>query len=402
MQCNPPTSSSNNDASCSPPRESRGVHHAYLHSVRRSLKVLLNPPGQVICTLDLLRTMAIFLVLLGHVNSEYLRHCEGDWFNRSPVFTYGWTGVDLFFVLSGFLIGKQLWQELTQTGTIRFRAFVLRRGLRIWPLYYFFLLSLIFVFRPEKAPQYKLWPDFLFFTNYEAPMVSGGWSLSTEEQFYILVPGLFILVLRRLDLARHGWVMMGLLSALPLIRWVTLWQQGSFTEIMYTSIHCHCDGLVAGLTLAWAAIAKPAWLQKSTPALNLAMLASAVVIGLGLRRLNEDLFSFLALGIIYGACVLCSLKDDSFYSRIIARWRVFHVGSRLSFGVYLIHFEVLTPLMRHIFGHMQQGAATFCLAITACTFVSFGLAWIAYTLIEFPFLSLRHHLKLDRPANGRS
>lgn len=393
MQCNPPTTR---------PDEPRGFLHAYSRCLRDSLKALLHPPGQVIGTLDLLRTTAIFLVLLGHVNSEYLRFFDGGWFNHSPVFTYGWTGVDLFFVLSGFLIGKQLWQELVRTGTIRFGAFFLRRGLRIWPLYYVFLLSLILVFRPEKAAQFKLWPDFLFLSNYEAPMVSGGWSLSTEEQFYILVPVFFIVALRRLDLARHGWVMLGLLGMLPLIRWLTLWHQGSFTEIMYTSIHCHCDGLVVGLGLAWAAIAKPAWLQKSPWGLNLAIFASAALIGLGLRRVNEDLFSFLSLGIIYGACVLCSLRDDTFYSRVVARWRIFHLGSRLSLGVYLIHFEVLTPVMKHLQGHVQAGLASFCLAITLSTLFSFGLAWVSYTLVEFPFLALRHHLKLDSPSREAS
>ena len=362
----------------------------YLQAAGRSLNELLHPPKQTIGSLDLLRTMAISLVVCGHVNSEYLRLFSATWFNKIPVFTHGWTGVDLFFVLSGFLIGKQLWKELERTGNIRFLRFFARRGFRIWPLYYCFLLLLLFFLRVEKATNYELWPDFLFLTNYHNGLVSGGWSLSTEEQFYILVPLLFILLLKRIVLRFHGWVILGIFASLPCIRWLVIGNStGNVADLIYAPIHTHCDGLVAGLALAWVAVVKPHWLQKRKAWINLSIFAAALMGGMAIRSINEDVFSFSSLGIIFGACVFCSLTDDSLYSKFVARWRGFHIASRLSFGVYLVHFEVLPHVTGWVSAHSSPGLASFFLMILGCFALSFGAALMGYALIEFPFLALR-------------
>ena len=362
----------------------------YLQAAGRSLSELLHPPRQTIGSLDLLRTIAISLVLCGHVNSDYLRHFSGAWFNKIPVFTYGWTGVDLFFVLSGFLIGKQLWKELASTGNVRFLRFFARRGFRIWPLYYCFLLLLIFFLRPDKAMNYELWRDFLFLTNYKIGLVSGGWSLSTEEQFYIVVPVLFILLLKRVDFRFHGLLILAIFTALPAVRWVVIENStGNVSDLIYTPIHTHCDGLVIGLALAWAAVVKPQWYQKRRVWVNLTILFFGSVAAMAIRTVNEDVFSFSSLGIIFGACVFCSLTDNSLYSHVVARWKVFHVASRLSFGVYLVHFEILPHVTEWVSALGSSGVASFFLMMLGCFVLSFCAALVGYALIEFPFLALR-------------
>lgn len=163
--------------------------------LRASLSDLWNPPRGNVAGLDGARTIAILLVIGNHFAGNWLEAGSPhislvDW----PVFNWGWTGVDLFFVLSGLLIGQQLWREYLSTGTVHVGRFLLKRTLRIWPLYFAVLLALAVLplhFRPT-------WPDFTFLSNYY--FLGGyvrGWSLSTEEQFYLLIPALFLLLGRR-------------------------------------------------------------------------------------------------------------------------------------------------------------------------------------------------------------
>src|SRR6186713_1998961 len=102
-------------------------------------KELVTPPRGTIHGLDVLRSLAVVLVLSGHVAVDYADRHGSFLLEKFPLFTFGWTGVDLFFVLSGYLIGKQLWRELQRSDTLDVPAFLVRRGLRIWPLYFFFV-----------------------------------------------------------------------------------------------------------------------------------------------------------------------------------------------------------------------------------------------------------------------
>ena len=156
------------------------------------------PPGQV-AALDALRATAILMVITGHfavIGGQVFVHRAAVF--RTLPFWFGWTGVDLFFVLSGLLIGRQLWRELGRNGTIDVRVFVLRRGFRIWPLYFTAaLLSPILT-----ATWSYRWGDWVFLSNYVGGRIEGGWSLSTEEHFYIIAPILLLIGGRVCDLAR--------------------------------------------------------------------------------------------------------------------------------------------------------------------------------------------------------
>src|SRR6476660_4237917 len=96
---------------------------------------LRNPPANQNPALDALRTLAILMVIAGHFpevgKAQFPKYAH---LLDSPVFAFGWTGVDLFFVLSGLLIGRQLWKEHQRTGTVNVFRFIARRGFRIWPL----------------------------------------------------------------------------------------------------------------------------------------------------------------------------------------------------------------------------------------------------------------------------
>jgi peptidoglycan/LPS O-acetylase OafA/YrhL len=155
---------------------------------------LIHPPAAQVPALDAARALAVLMVIACHYTEAYLQQGGAEnLFSQFPLVSGGWRGVDLFFVLSGLLIGKQLWRELQKTRTIHFSRFVLRRGFRIWPLYFFFLVLVAFVLGRGSLPFGRWWSDAVFLTNYfrNEGVILGGWSLCTEEQFYILAPRLF-------------------------------------------------------------------------------------------------------------------------------------------------------------------------------------------------------------------
>jgi peptidoglycan/LPS O-acetylase OafA/YrhL len=171
------------------------IRSAFRVFISRPLGELFRPPAGQIAALDFLRTCAVLLVLVFHFsNAAYLPAAGGttNWFSEIFFVRYGRIGVDLFFVLSGYFIGKQLWRELDRRGRIDLGRFVIRRGLRIWPLYY-----AVFAFAVLRgcalAPE-QWWAGLLFLTNYFPTLnvVPGSWTLSIEEQFYVATPLLLV------------------------------------------------------------------------------------------------------------------------------------------------------------------------------------------------------------------
>ncbi|MFT3925217.1 MAG: acyltransferase [Myxococcales bacterium] len=156
--------------------------------------------------LDLLRGVAIVLVLATHSPSE---RGESGWLRPLDAFIhqFGWTGVDLFFVLSGYLIGGLLFSEIRKFGSLDVRRFVLRRMLRIWPAYYLCLAFAFFIFivregfTPSAAWE-QLWPSLLNIQNFFGGGPRGRdqlWSLGVEEHFYLALPLYLGLLARKAD-----------------------------------------------------------------------------------------------------------------------------------------------------------------------------------------------------------
>jgi peptidoglycan/LPS O-acetylase OafA/YrhL len=362
------------------------------------LRDLWTPPASQLPALDALRAAAIVMVIVGHFpdlgKAQFPRYAQ---LFENPVFSFGWTGVDLFFVLSGYLIGRQLWRERQQTGKVNVGRFLLRRGMRIWPLYVFIaLLSPMLVGKWS----YK-WSDWAFLSNYVPGRVDGGWSLSTEEQFYILAP-LAILLCSRFLRLRGWWIaLVASLLAVSCVRWWTahnLLAAGvSVAKIktdMYTPFHLHNEGLTVGLMIALLSVSVPALLNGTSTrrghivaAAGIATLAAVV-----LRAANGIVFPFLALALIYGSAVAVLLSVGT--SRLtILRSRIFYTISRLSYGMYLLHFAVLRSIAPRVAGTLRyiggQNPLTVLLTLLAVIACSAVLAVVTFVLIEQPFLVLR-------------
>lgn len=335
-------------------------------------------PKGTVAGLDALRSLAVLLVIGGHVAGDFVTAAGPTRFSKFPLFYFGWTGVDLFFVLSGFLIGRQLWKELRDTNRIQVGRFLLRRGFRIWPLYFFVVAFYAVVLGRAQLGFAGLGPDLLFVSNYITGQVSGGWSLSTEEQFYLIVPFLILVTNKFVALEKQILLPILLLLLLPLVRAV------SPENMVYTPIHTHCDGLAMGLIFAWASVVRPELLSPKPFASN--SVGPSVAIGLGVvLRVAHKVFAFSSLALIFGGMTWWILRDLSPLRRIYG-WHGFYVISRLSYGMYLNHFLIIPRLMPLI---ARPGAVGMLLAYGGCVLVSILVSVVTFILIESPFLVLR-------------
>ncbi len=350
-------------------------------------------PGSLPC-LDVLRSAAILLVLSLHVGEFFPSRIQ-----NLPFVFFGWSGVDLFFVLSGFLIGGQLWKELFSRGSIDIGRFILRRGFRIWPLYYAFILVVGGFTLAAGKPVSAFVVDIFCVSNYFHHKIAGGWSLSTEEQFYIFVPVLFYLGIRLLPPRKLVTLPILWLLSAPLLRWFTV--RGAapsrILDLTYFPFHTHSDGLAAGLIVAWLVITKPA-LLKSRFVNNALACVAGLAVAICLRSLNQSIFRFSSLAVLYASVMLFFLRARSLPKAM--NWHGFYVLSRLSYGIYLNQFHVIDfiPFLQPWVG---KGPAGFAICWTLSLVGSMAFAYVTFAVIELPFLKMREKwlgkVKRDSP-----
>lgn len=375
--------------------------------VRDSLTDLVTPPVGNVPSLDALRSTAILMVIAYHASSEFTKLSgRGDAFAGLPLVSGGWRGVDLFFVLSGYLIGRQLWRELRTTGTIRLTRFiVLRRGLRIWPLYYFSIALWIIGSRAgrEGFLSFRWWTDLVCLSNYiSGCVVPPSWSLCIEEQFYLLAPLLILLLVRFTGCssppAFRQWLILFVITQ-PLLRGLTLRLEAhrfssshdAFASLLYAPIHLHADGLLVGILLAnFADAGRPVRLRGA-----LWWLAGAVFLAALGRKVSQPIFDFLGSALIFGSLTWLFLSLPQSSPRALGS-RVCFVISRLSFGMYLEHqliMEWMSPaLVSHISSTGMPPAAADASYAVILGLAAAAAATMTYCLIERPFLRLRDHL----------
>lgn len=371
---------------------------------------LLTRPANQLPALDGLRAAAVLFVICDHWVYEWvtIAHHAQPAIARLPMFYWGWTGVDLFFVLSGFLIGKQLWSELYRTGTINVGSFILRRGLRIWPLYYATMIFFV-VIGAERAPS---WPDWFMLSNYVQANYGRSWSLSTEEQFYLVMPTLLLLFHRVVKQRFLPACIAGLLVMVAGLRaWTFATLSGQaldpkqISTMMYTPFHLHAEPLLIGLLVAWIALRRPGWLKPADDgrfaarAVGASMVAAMLAVAL--RMANREVFAYLALGVVYGAGLCIGLADRSFLTAVL-RWKVWYYIARLSFGMYLNHLMLREPTdtILAIVSSVFPGDSTvgFLAGLVLTVLASAATAAVTFLLIEQPGLAWRDQWMARRRA----
>jgi len=350
--------------------------------------------------LDTLRALAIVLVFVYH----YMVFVSGE--NTFGLFSQiGWIGVDLFFALSGYLIGNQIFAALRSGRAFSLKRFYARRLLRTLPNYSV-VLALYFLwpwFRngSELPP---LWKFMTFTQNYAlrpGTAFSHAWSLCIEEQFYMLLPAaaLGIAALRR----SIGWVWTaigaGFIASMCLRGY--LWShlvdgnpQGSlqFMKHIYYSSFCRYDELVAGAALALAKNYHGAAWRRMTSrgnlALALGLALSALTIYLLLadeRGLPMTVFGFPLLACSFALLIVAAVSDNS----LLRSTRVPGAGKLAlwSYASYLTHKQVCI-LANNYLQTIGIGPGSPA-GIAIMTALSVLAGWLLYRVVETPFMALR-------------
>jgi peptidoglycan/LPS O-acetylase OafA/YrhL len=345
--------------------------------------------------LDLLRALAILPVLLFHA-PETVTHALPAALRHA--FGFGWMGVDLFFVLSGYLIGRQVFTAKAEapTGTL-LREFWVKRWTRTLPLYFVVLGTYAFlkplVFRAPFAG--GGWHYALFLQNY-APLLDfvQSWSLCVEEHFYLVLPVLaFVLGGRRWPAA--VWLVPGAMSLVGRMVVSRGLPEGltalEVVPFLQWPSHLHLDGMALGVFLARTA---PTWRQwpsawkRASTGLGLGVLAATLALCGPLLQGAARIWVFTGLSVAFALLVV---GVEAMRLPTWARKAVYLLAVT-SYGTYLWHGLVVRVLERT---HLSLGF--WGLDLLAFLGVTVGLAWATYQAVEKPGLKLRGWLLEPAP-----
>lgn len=348
--------------------------------------------------LDFLRGLAIFMVLFRH---QYL----DDYTHRM-----GWMGVDLFFVLSGFLVSGLLFREYAQHGSIKPGLFLIRRGFKIYPIYYmFYLLYLLPILYKGNFDFGKFIGDMLFVQNY----VSGwgyayapSWSLAVEEHFYVA------LTLFLVSVSPWGWLNQKVTTRLYAIEIAVLitmvivlllridasTRNIPFSKLI-TMTHLRIDSLLAGVLISF-------WFHYRHQSLRtlflqykrwFLVLSALFLLFTPFQDYSEAVWvrtiGFTLVYISFGIVLIWFLTDDkinstlnSFFSRRFVDVMA-HIGVA-SYAIYIIHS--LVNQVFAVFLDVADIKAYSLVSLVVTSVVSILLGWLITRYIEAYFLDLRN------------
>ncbi len=343
--------------------------------------------------LDGLRALAILLVLLHHSFGNWPALFPASFVSR--VAKFGWAGVDVFFVLSGFLITKILLAKEPSVKSLK--NFYTKRVLRIWPLYYGLLAITLLLFALMHK-SYPLLQSLVFVQNFLPYFPKPGffnqtWSLCVEEHFYLVWPFVVFFVRRE----ALPWILVIVVIVSPLLRLYAL-NQGVSDKLLYMSTQFRLDGIALGSLLALL-IEVRSFQKILTSKIGIMVVASGLLGTVWLlSSLPENdfgfhsawVYSFIAfasLGLLLWA--FSSDERSSLY-RLLTLTPLQYTG-KISYGLYMIHpffFSALHPRI-----HGWAGPVT----ATALSFLCASLSW---TYVEKPILRLKRHLTDDQTRNS--
>lgn len=336
--------------------------------------------------LDFIRGIAILMVL--HFHASY-GHLFIHQFPSLPLINFGWAGVDLFFVLSGFLVGGLLLKEWMSSGSVRWGRFLKRRGFKIWPAYYcYFLVEVIAHKHPLST---FFWPNLLNYQNYVRTSLSHTWSLAIEEHFYILLSAVaWWCSSRKVRISRF--LLGAILVAVAVAALRTFLAVTGHAYFFQT--HTRIDALLLGVVLAVLFHfykERFLMLQGQTWALRLVLGASLAVLLID-PQFSRNGLQILAADLGSAALVLLLYKPDT-----VSHGRLYKAVAGIgvySYGIYLWHMGMVAPA-RSLVSHLPSAAPylEYPLAVSMALVVGIVMT----KLVEFPFLRLRERFF---PANG--
>ncbi len=350
--------------------------------------------------LDLLRALAIIVVVIYHAALFGFKL-------PGRVDRFGWIGVDLFFVLSGYLIGGQLLAPLAREQSIKLGRFFARRVLRIMPAF-FVVLAIYFLlpsWREYSEMSQPLWKFLLSVQNivlHGGTAFSHAWSLAVEDQFYLGLPFLLLFLYRRPRAA----IIIPCLIVFGgiLLRTFLAWKNPSidggvsfraFQAWIYYPTWTRLDPLVFGVALAAIERFRPEWWQRlinCAPWLwlpGLGLIAYALYLG---ETENLTLFAcvwqFPLIAVGMAALLVCMVSPRLPFRRVAIPGAAFIAS--IAYSAYLIQKLVIHAVGQFCTNHnIDLTSAPALLGVELCVYI---VATILFLTVERPFLQLRHRI----------
>jgi len=352
------------------------------------------PRGRL-AALDLLRALAVLLVMLRHVLPE-----DGDvsgWSVLAPVARAlgrgGWVGVDLFFVLSGFLVSGLLFAEFRERGSVRIGRFLVRRGFKIYPGFW---ALLAFAIAQQLHSGGIRWPTIasegLFIQNYGPAYFWHTWSLAVEEHFYLLCALLLFGLVKLRNASKDPfralpWISVGVAGTCLAARIVTSIAAPYAHKTHLFPTHLRLDGLMLGVVLGYFYHFERPRLERLVRgqraalwAIGAAALLPAFLWPLPNRWIHTVGLSLFSCG--SGLMLLAAVTGPAPRGRLAGT--IATIGS-YSYSIYLWHLPLLFRLRRYL----PNATPAMVLLYLAITIVA-GVAMAR--LVELPFLRLRERL----------
>ena len=342
-------------------------------------------------TLDVVRGIAILLVLLFHFQpgpGSPLLDIVTWPFERA-----GWAGVDLFFVLSGFLVGRMILNEAAATGEFSYARFIWRRAWRLWPALFAYLILLWIAGGTDSWR--AIWPVLFHVQNYHETAPSHLWSLAAEEHFYLGAAFLLPLLLKRGS--RHLLTGLLIVASLSFALRLLAFAAGTPLLALQWQTQFRLEGLSGGVAIAACSLYRPHWIaaagryRAGLLVLALACFCAIAVGDAGPFRHTIG-FTLAALG---AAALVLAMLDARMPRWASAPARVLAALGTIAYSLYIWHASLgqtagaLAPSLG-----LDQPAATVAFQLVS----AIGLSAALYWLIERPALRFRDRDRSAKPA----
>ena len=374
-------------------------------SATESCKPNFSPSTGRIPQLDGLRGTAIGLVLIFHLADKHPL-AQGFWHYAVTAAKLTWSGVDLFFVLSGFLIGGILLDA--KHSPSYYRTFYIRRATRILPIYWVLLCLFSLRFLPIRVLPHEFgdfsitlipwWAYILFAQNFWMAVIGGlgvgllapTWSLAVEEQFYLTIPFL----VRHLRVRTLAIVLVATVVVVPVVRILFFHYDPQALTACYVLMPCRADALSLGVLAAmlvrnpktWAAFAGQ---YKKVLPLNLVLFAGVIGFTCAGPLTGAWISIRYSVLAIFYACFLVSVMawPDRWAARLLKAPWLMKLGT-ISYFAYLYHIPII-ELARRAVTHAALGLtenASDLFAFFLGAMVTLALAAFSWKFFESPLV----------------
>lgn len=343
--------------------------------------------------LDIARSIAIIMVLISHARFFFVQYTDLQWLSFN-----GFFGVEIFFVLSGFLIGRIIIKQIVEKPSLsNLLTFYKRRWFRTLPLYFLLVVILILIDKPFH------WTNLVFLQNFNFDHLEFfpvSWSLAIEEWFYLLIPMLFLLTFSLLKVNNKGSMFIGMtiflillcnaLRYLAVVNYNLEWGYG-----IRNHIFLRMDSILTGVLFAGISIYYKEFYNKLKPLFLYFVSISGLVFCIlfyvfaldgGKEIINSSVFgrTFLfSLVSLFFALLIVALEKTKFQNIKFGNIFVFISGT--SYSVYLVHHE----LFMFLFQFNDKSLQWSWLLLAISLVLTYIISYLLYRYYEQPFMKLR-------------